>query len=532
MHRPFALALLLLAALPALAQAPDVYFTVEVEELTRANVPALHSGAVAQHGGRWLFLAGRRNGLHSLLGSGDAFPSSEANDEAVVYDPASDQVWRASLGALPATLAEPLKATNVQYAQEGETLYVVGGYGFSVAAGDEVTFATLTAVDVPGLMDAVVSGTPLAPHLRQLTDNRLRVTGGHLARLGDRYHLAGGQRFDGEYAAFPAPGQQAYTEAVRSFRIEDAGATLALADYTEVTDAGLLHRRDGNLAPIVRPDGTNALALYGGVFRPDAFLPYRTPVVFDGDGLEERPFEARFGHYTTALLPLHDAGGGTMHTVFFGGIGQFYVDETTGLVEEDPLVPFIREVAVLSTGPDGAVAERLLDPLPGFLGTNSYVLLDPAGPVTAHGVVELTALAGRTRVGHFVGGIAADAPNPGWQPATGTTWASDRLFALWVMPLVQPAVEGDAPAGFTVALAGPNPFRDHTRLAVTLDAPGSLRVEVFDAVGRRVALLHDGPLTAGPHLFDVGGTALPSGVYVARITGAQGTVAQRLVRLR
>src|SRR5690606_8633942 len=110
---------------------------------------------------------------------------------------------------------------------------------------------------------------------------------------------------------------------------------------------------------------------------------------------------------------------------------------------------------------------------------------------------------------------------------------SGRLFALYVTPLPYPlAVEGAPPAGFTVAIAGPNPFREGTRLAVTPDAPGDLAVAIYDAVGRRVALLHDGPLAAGPHVFSVGGARLPSGVYVARVTGSRGTATERLVRLR
>lgn len=522
----------LLAASVAQAQGPDLYFTVEAVEVARVNAPALHSGAAAQHGGRWLFVAGRTNGLHTIVGPGPSFPPAEAHDAVVVYDPTADAVWSAPLASLPEAVRDPLQAVNVQFLQEGETLYVAGGYGFSTAAGDFVTFGTLTALDVPGLMDAVVNGTALAPHVRQLTDDRLRVTGGYLVRLGSRYYLAGGQRFDGEYAFVPTPGQQAYTEALRSFEIVDDGSALGLAAYAEAVDPGRLHRRDGNIGPVIRPDGSAAFALYGGVFRTDAVLPYRTPVLFDGDGLEEQPFEARFGHYTTALLPLHDTTHGTMHTVFFGGMGQFYCDGT-GIVVQDNLVPFIRDVSVLSFGDDGAVGEALLDPLPDRLGTNSYVFLDPAVPANEYGVIALDALAGRTRVGFFAGGIAADAANPGFMPATGTTWASSRLFALYLTPLVNPATEdGPDPSGFTVTLAGPNPFRERTRLAVTLDATAEVTVEVFDAVGRRVALLHDGPLAAGPHVFDVDGGRLPSGVYLARVTGARGTASEQLVRLR
>src|SRR5690606_575438 len=82
---------------------------------------------------------------------------------------------------------------------------------------------------------------------------------------------------------------------------------------------------------------------------------------------------------------------------------------------------------------------------PGYLGTNSYVFLDPAAPVTEHGVIELDRLEGRTRVGFFVGGIAADTQHPGWMPVSGTSWASDRLFALYVPPLPTPSAERRGP---------------------------------------------------------------------------------------
>ena len=49
-----------------------------------------------------------------------------------------------------------------------------------------------------------------------------------------------------------------------------------------------------------------------------------------------------------------------------------------------------------------------------------------------------------------------------------------------------------------------------------LAAAADVRVEVFDALGRRVAELHDGPLAAGPHALVVPVGSLPAGVYVVR----------------
>ena len=175
------LALLLLLALPVAAQdAADLPFEVDLVERTFAAMPGLHSFAWAEHEGRWLFVAGRVDGLHGIVEF--AFPDDEANNAVWVVDRAAEQVWSRSLDELDDAVADPLRVTNPEYYQEGETLYVVGGYGTDSATGQMITFPTLTAVDVPGLIEAVTTGGDLAPHLRQTTDERLAVTGGELRR--------------------------------------------------------------------------------------------------------------------------------------------------------------------------------------------------------------------------------------------------------------------------------------------------------------------------------------------------------------
>ena len=57
----------------------------------------------------------------------------------------------------------------------------------------------------------------------------------------------------------------------------------------------------------------------------------------------------------------------------------------------------------------------------------------------------------------------------------------------------------------------------------------SVRVEAFDALGRSVAVLHDGPLAAGQTArlaLDAG--ALPSGVYVVRVAGESFVTSRRV----
>src|SRR5690606_28742417 len=101
-----------------------------------------HSFAWAEHDGRWLFVTGRVDGLHSVNTNlePDPFPDDLANDAVWVVDPAADEVWSRPLDELPDAVADPLRVTNAQYHQTGETLYIVGGYGAVAATGEKVTF--------------------------------------------------------------------------------------------------------------------------------------------------------------------------------------------------------------------------------------------------------------------------------------------------------------------------------------------------------------------------------------------------------
>ncbi len=509
-------------ALPAAAQAPT--FSVEIVETTGAQSPALHSAAAAQHGGRWVFVTGRTDGIHPITASPESFPAAFAHGAVVVYDPATDTRWTAPLDDLPPDVAASLRVTNAEYLQVGETLYVVGGYGLD-ASGSFVTFPTLTALALPGLVAAVESGTALAPHVRQTTAPWLAVTGGHLLRDAGRFVLAGGQRFDGRYLS--GDQVQVYTDAVRRFSITDDGTTLAVGDFSETVDAARFHRRDGNVAPVVRPDGTEAFAFYGGVFT-SATLPYRTPVIVAADGsADERPFEARFGHYTCPTIAMHDAATGAMHTLFLGGMGEFKADDA-GAVTRDAFVPFIDDVSVLTLAADGTVSETLLDVrLPALLGTNAQWFDADGVPTTPGGAVRLGALSGRTLVGTMHGGIASATEHPAllFQPSS----ASARMFDVYVTPGTVASEPGASARALALAPPLPNPTAGTATLALTVGRPTSVRAEALDALGRRVAVLHDGPLAAGAHRLVLDATRLPAGVYVVRATTGAATATQRVV---
>ena len=86
------------------------------------------------------------------------------------------------------------------------------------------------------------------------------------------------------------------------------------------------------------------------------------------------------------------------------------------------------------------------------------------------------------------------------------------------------AGEGGTPSGGSTLGIVPNPSAGAARIAFSLGAPGAARVEVFDRLGRRVALLAEGTFPAGTHAVTWGtrdgdGAA---GVYLVRLTTPDG----------
>ena len=69
--------------------------------------------------------------------------------------------------------------------------------------------------------------------------------------------------------------------------------------------------------------------------------------------------------------------------------------------------------------------------------------------------------------------------------------------------------------------AYPNPFSESVTIRVTPPDAGRVVVEVFDTLGRRVAVLYDGALPAGlEHRFDFAPTGVAKGQYLYRVTGS------------
>ncbi len=213
----FALLLLFFSLSNAFSQ--TVPFEVELEEVNFPDLPALHSFAFGEWDGKWVFLGGRSNGLHGFFPF-SGFPVASANSYLWVVDGQTGESWSFDVNELPDALAEPLLATNPQYVQQGKYLAIIGGYGKKKANDDFVTHPTLLVVDLETLVPAIVGGGDPAGSFMLLQDERMRVCGGDMLRLGDYVYLVGGHDFAGLYNSSGAPTFiQTYTSEIRRFKI-------------------------------------------------------------------------------------------------------------------------------------------------------------------------------------------------------------------------------------------------------------------------------------------------------------------------
>ncbi len=91
---------------------------------------------------------------------------------------------------------------------------------------------------------------------------------------------------------------------------------------------------------------------------------------------------------------------------------------------------------------------------------------------------------------------------------------------------------GADPAGTLSLEAAPNPARGLATVTVSLAEAGPVTVAAFDALGRRVAVLHDGPLAAGARALALAAGALPPGLYVVRAVAGRSMATRRVVVVR
>jgi hypothetical protein len=377
----------------------------------------------------------------------------------------------------------------MNFAQNDDFLYIIGGYAYSASVDDHITFPYMTAIELPQLIQAVLDGSSISNAFTQIENEMFAVTGGYLGSLDNTFWLVGGHRFDGRYNPMDMPTFiQTYHSGYDRFNVVWEEETFNITNVESVEDPIHLRRRDFNLLPQIFPDGTEGFTISSGVFQINQDLPFLYPVDLHTTGFDPiTTFNQYLSNYHSAHICLHDANDNKMHNLFFGGISQYYVEN--GSMVQDDNVPFVNTISRVTRYNDGSLQEfQLPVSMPELVGASAEFLPDPDLPQTEQGVIHLDQIAADTiHLGHIVGGLHSTTPNPFTVNDVELTMASPTVYQ--VSLIYDPNVgvtKLDGAHDFTFEVY-PNPASDHCYIEFEVPAGITADYYLSDSSGKIIS---------------------------------------------
>lgn len=465
---------------------------IEVEPVEFSELGGIQSYAFAQYDGKWLIVGGRLDGLHRRQPFA-AFDVAGNNNQIIVIDPVNKQKWVSDLTTLPVGIREQLSSTNMEFIQEGNILYCVGGYGYSGRVGDHTTYSNLTAINVKETIEAIINGNNIDSYFRQIKDDKFQVTGGHLSKIEDRYYLLGGQKFIGRYNPMGpnhGPGfTQEYTNSIRVFTINDDGNTITIEHLPSHTDKDNLHRRDYNAVEQIMPNGKEGITMFSGVFQENLDLPFLNSVDVSSNGYNvNNEFSQYYNHYHCPVLPLYSESENKMHTIFFGGIAQFYDDNGT-LVQDDN-VPFVNTIARVTRDKDGKMVEyKMTGVMPALLGAGAEFIPNQNLETYDNGIFKLDKLSNESiLIGHIYGGISSTAPNIFLTNDGTQSTANNQIFEIYLSKATILSVDKaneSSPNSLQLKIY-PNPNKKQINIEYNLTKEDNVKIRITDIEGKLI----------------------------------------------
>ncbi len=326
--------------------------------------------------------------------------------------------------------------------------------------------------------------------------------------------------------------EQVYTNSISRFRIENTQGQLAITDYQSWFDEVNLHRRDYNLVPQVFPNGEFGYTAFSGVFQHNQDLPFLNTVDVVPSGYTvNNEFVQYLSHYHSAKAPLYDSVNNTMHTLFFGGISQFYFDQNGQLVE-DTDVPFVRTISCVSRFADGQMQEvRLPVEMPGLLGAGAAFIPLYNTPMIENDIINIGSMsAGQpVLIGYIVGGINSTQPNVFWLNGDDLSNASGQILAVYLTKTATTGlnpIKGENPLSLQLA---PNPAQQHVEVKFSSPMKGAAYFYLQDSTGRIIRTFDAQVEEHGQYSTMLELDGLPAGVYYMHLTVGHYTRSQKLM---
>ncbi len=411
--------LLLLSYSTLFAQSNQVQ--VVFEEFPIEGMIGVQSFSFGKQNDEVVIIGGRLDGLHQRM-PGTSFDAAGHNNQLIVVNLVTKQIWKAGLENCSQAFRDQLKATNHCFYQHNDSLILVGGYGISVSADDHATFAAALSCSVSEVIAAVKSNTVNDGLFQRTEHPQLAVCGGQLNQLGDVFYLVGGHQFDGRYNPRNGPSfVQNYTNAIRRFQVKNG----AIQWMPEIVDTAAFHKRDYNMVKVRNNFGKEELLALSGVFQLDEDLPNYHAVVIHEDGTYETvsTFKQFYNHYECPEVVVFDKDTKASQVFMLGGIAQYY--DSLGVLVQDNDVPFTKTIARLEW--DGKHMKEFLtnSKMPTYLGAGSHYIPSSNQEISIQDIGK-----NGLKIGYLIGGIVPEAANIFWVNEGKQSNASPTIYTV------------------------------------------------------------------------------------------------------
>jgi regulation of enolase protein 1 (concanavalin A-like superfamily) len=108
-------------------------------------------------------------------------------------------------------------------------------------------------------------------------------------------------------------------------------------------------------------------------------------------------------------------------------------------------------------------------------------------------------------------------------------WGAFSEVRTFTIKVTSVTAQREMPTNFALEQNYPNPFNPSTRIDFALPKESRVLLEVYNLLGERIAVLADETRAAGFHSLQFNATALPSGLYLYRMTAGEQTFVRKMM---
>jgi hypothetical protein len=233
----------------------------------------------------------------------------------------------------------------------------------------------------------------------------------------------------------------------------DDGVNLSIANLSTTPVNADYRRRDLNVFPVLKPDGSGGtdveLVALSGVFTLTDGA-WTVPVEIDATGQPTMAdpnlpgtFKQAMNNYHSAKVGLYSPSKGVMHELLLGGITLQYYDAANNTFVTDSAFPFTNDITAGTIDARGQYQQSLVGEFPAILdntnmrlrfGANAEFFAAPGMTELHEGILNLDSITSETTIGYVFGGLFANAPHVRGVPGA-VSGASGLMFEVVVTPI-------------------------------------------------------------------------------------------------